>query len=48
MAQVSLIVTEPVRLVAVVTRDAVEELDLKNGVGATAIVKSTNVILQNR
>jgi molybdopterin-binding protein len=48
MAQVELVVTEPVRLVAVVTRDAVEELDLKNGVGATAIVKSTNVILQSR
>ena len=48
MAQVSLVVTDPVRLVAVVTRDAVEELDLKNGVTATAIVKSTNVILENR
>ena len=48
MAQVSLVVTDPVRLVAVVTRDAVEELDLKTGVTATAIVKSTNVILENR
>ena len=47
MAQVELAVTEPVRLVAVVTRDAVEELGLKNGMATTAIVKSTNVILQH-
>jgi molybdopterin-binding protein len=47
MAQVELVVSDPVRLVAVVTRDAVEELGLKNGMAATAIVKSTNVILQN-
>ena len=47
MAQVELVVTDPVRLVAVVTRDAVEELGLKNGMVATAIIKSTNVILQN-
>jgi molybdopterin-binding protein len=40
-------VSDPVRLVAVVTRDAVEELGLKNGMAATAIVKSTNVILQS-
>jgi molybdopterin-binding protein len=47
MAQVELVVSDPVRLVAIVTRDAVEELGLKNGMAATAIVKSTNVILQN-
>jgi molybdopterin-binding protein len=47
MAQVELVVSDPVRLVAVVTRDAVEELGLKNGMAATAIVKSTNVILQS-
>jgi molybdopterin-binding protein len=46
MAKVELVVSDPVRLVAVVTRDAVEELGLKNGMAATAIVKSTNVILQ--
>jgi molybdopterin-binding protein len=46
MAQVELVVTDPVRLVAVVTRDAVEELGLKNGMAASAIVKSTNVMLQ--
>jgi molybdopterin-binding protein len=46
MAQVELTVNEPVRLVAVVTRDAVEELELKPGMPATALVKSTNVLLQ--
>jgi molybdopterin-binding protein len=47
MAQVEMVVTDPVRLVAIVTRDAVEELGLKAGMQATAIVKSTNVIIQN-
>ena len=47
MAQVELVVADPVRLVAIVTRDAVEELGLKEGMAATAIVKSTNVIIQS-
>lgn len=47
MAQVEMVVSDPVRLVAVVTRDAVDELDLKKGMPATAIVKSTNVIIQS-
>ena len=47
MAQVEIVVSDPVRLVAVVTRDAVEELGLKNGMTTTAIGKSTNVILQS-
>ncbi|MDX6480950.1 MAG: hypothetical protein QOG85_1460 [Gaiellaceae bacterium] len=47
MAQVELVVTEPVRIVALVTRDAVEELGLKKGMAATAIVKSTNVMVQS-
>ena len=47
MAQVELVVGDRVRLVAVVTRDAVEELGLEKGMAATAIVKSTNVILQH-
>lgn len=47
MAQVELVVSDPVRLVAIVTRDAVEELGLKAGMRATAIVKSTNVMVQN-
>src|SRR4051812_22659330 len=47
VAQVEMVVNEPVRLVAVVTRDAVEELGLRSGMATTAIVKSTNVIVQN-
>ena len=47
MAQVEIVVSEPVRLVAVVTRDAVEELGLETGMAATAIVKSTSVILRS-
>ena len=46
MAQVEIVVAGPMRLVAVVTRDAVEELGLKKGMTATAIVKSTNVMVQ--
>jgi molybdopterin-binding protein len=47
MAQVELVVTEPVRIVAIVTRDAVEELELRTGMPATAIVKSTSVMVQH-
>lgn len=46
LAQVELTVTEPARVVAVVTRDAVEELGLKPGSPATAIVKSTSVMVE--
>jgi len=45
MAQVELTVNEPLQLVAVVTRDAVEELGLRPGMPTTALVKSTNVLL---
>ena len=46
MAQVEMVVSDPVRLVALVTRDAVEELELQKGMSATAIVKSTSVMVQ--
>jgi molybdopterin-binding protein len=46
LAQVEILVTEPTRVVAIVTRDAVEELGLKAGVAATAIVKSTSVMVE--
>jgi molybdopterin-binding protein len=46
MAQVELVVTEPVRVVALVTRDAVDELGLKPGMAATAIVKATSVMVE--
>ena len=41
-----MVVSDPVRLVAIVTRDAVEDLGLKNGMTATAIVKATNVMVE--
>lgn len=46
LAQVELTVTEPARVVAVVTADAVEELGLKPGMVATAVVKSTSVMVE--
>jgi molybdopterin-binding protein len=47
LAQVELQVTEPARVVAIVTRDAVEELGLAPGSPATAIVKSTSVMIES-
>jgi molybdopterin-binding protein len=47
MAQVEMVVSDTVRLVAVVTRDAVEELGLRSGMSATAIVKSTSVMVEH-
>jgi len=46
LAQVELTITEPSRVVAVVTRDAVEALGLKEGMQATAIVKATSVMVE--
>jgi molybdopterin-binding protein len=46
MAQVEIAVSDPITVVAVVTRDAVEDLALKPGMAATAIVKSTSVMVQ--
>jgi molybdopterin-binding protein len=46
LAQVEIIVTEPTRVVAIVTRDAVEELGLEVGSPATAIVKATSVMVE--
>jgi len=47
MAQVEMVVSDPVRLVAVITRDALDELDLRPGMAAMAIVKSTSIIVQH-
>ena len=46
LAQVEILVTEPTRVVAIVTRDAVEELGLEAGSPATAIVKATSVMVE--
>jgi molybdopterin-binding protein len=46
LARVEIDVTEPARVVAIITREAVEELGLKPGAGAAAIVKSTSVMVE--
>jgi molybdopterin-binding protein len=46
LARVELVVTEPARVVAIVTREAVEELHLETGGPATAIVKATSVMVE--
>src|SRR5439155_16117247 len=46
LAQVEIEVAEPSTLVAVITRDAVEELGLRPGQSATAVVKSTSVMVE--
>jgi molybdopterin-binding protein len=46
LARVELVVSDPVRVVAVVTREAVQDLDLRPGMPATAIVKSTSMMVQ--
>jgi molybdopterin-binding protein len=46
LAQVEIDVTEPVRLVAVITRDAAESLGLAAGDSATAVVKATSVMVE--
>jgi len=46
LAQVELDVTEPARVVAIITRDAAEELALKPGMGAAAVVKATSVMVE--
>ena len=46
IAQVELVVDEPARLVAIVTADAVEELGLKPGMPAAAVVKATSVMVR--
>jgi molybdopterin-binding protein len=46
VAQVEIQVTEPAHVVAIVTRESVEELGLKPGATATAVVKATSVMVE--
>ena len=46
LAQVQIAVTEPVEITAIVTADAVAELGLERGVAATAVVKSTSIMVE--
>jgi molybdopterin-binding protein len=46
LAQVEIDVTEPARVVAIITRDAAEELGLRPGMSAAGVVKSTSVMVE--
>lgn len=46
LAQVEIDVTEPVRIVAVITRDSAEALGLTVGSSATGVVKATSVMVE--
>lgn len=46
LTQVELQVTEPTRVVAIITREAAEELGLRPGMEAEAVVKATSVMIQ--
>src|SRR6266567_3526808 len=46
LAQVRITVTEPVEITAIVTADAVAELGLEPGAPASAVVKSTSIMVE--
>jgi molybdopterin-binding protein len=46
LAQVEIDVTEPTRLVAIITRDSAEQLGLRAGMSATGVVKATSVMVE--
>jgi molybdopterin-binding protein len=46
LARVELDVTSPARVVAIITREATEELGLEPGQEAVAVVKSTSVMVE--
>jgi molybdopterin-binding protein len=46
LARVEIDVTEPARVVAIVTRESVEELGLAPGMSAAGVVKSTSVMVE--
>lgn len=46
LARVEIDVTEPARVVAIVTRESAEELGLRAGMSATGVVKSTSVMVE--
>ena len=46
LARVEIDVTEPARVVAVITRESVEQLGLKPGSSAAGVVKATSVMVE--
>ena len=46
LARVEIDVTEPSRVVAIITRESAEELGLAAGMSAAGVVKSTSVMVE--
>ena len=46
LARIEIDVTEPSRVVAIVTRESVDELGLKPGMSAAGVVKATSVMVE--
>jgi molybdopterin-binding protein len=46
LARIEIEVTEPARVVAIITRESAEELGLKAGTSAAAVVKATSVMVE--
>jgi molybdopterin-binding protein len=46
LARIEIDVTEPARVVAIITRESVEQLDLKPGASAAGVVKATSVMVE--
>lgn len=46
LAKVEIDVTEPARVVAIITRESAEELGLKPGMSAAGVVKATSVMVE--
>jgi molybdopterin-binding protein len=46
LAQVEIDVTEPARIVAIITRESAEQLQLKPGMSAAGVVKATSVMVE--
>lgn len=46
LARVEIDVTEPARVVAIITRESAEELGLRKGMAAAGVVKATSVMVE--
>jgi len=46
LARVEIDVTEPTRVVAIITRESAEELELEPGASAAGVVKATSVMVE--
>ena len=46
LARVEIDVTEPARVVAIITRESAEELELRAGMSAAGVVKATSVMVE--